>query len=104
MLCTVEVIQKVWEKGVVVSNNDPRYWRQDQCGAWISRSMYGRQASPFGWEINYIHPQSESGGQELTNLRPMQWENNIRKQSNDTVCVIKALKLENSRIPPVSIK
>jgi hypothetical protein len=99
MLCTEEIIQRVWEKGTVVTNNDPKYWRQDECGAWIARTKYGRQQSPFGWEINYIHPQGEQGGQDLPNLRPMQWKNNISKQVDDRVCVIKAVKMENQDIP-----
>ncbi len=101
MLCTNEIVQKVWEKGIIITNNDPQYWRQDQCGAWISRANYGCQHSPFGWEINYIHPQMGSRGQDISNLRPMQWKNNIRKQGDDTVCVIQAMKTENRSISPV---
>jgi hypothetical protein len=98
MLCTEEIVQQVWEKGTVVTNNDPKYWRQDQCGAWISRSNYGCQQSPFGWEINYIRPQTEQYGQDLPNLRPMQWKNNICKQTDGIVCVIKAVNTENQEI------
>ena len=103
MLCTQEIIQKVWDKGVVVANNDPKHWRQDQCGAWISRSRYGRQQSQFGWEINYIHSQTQKGGQELSNLRPMQWGNNFHKQDGDTVCVLKAEGKENGSIVPGAV-
>jgi hypothetical protein len=101
MLCTEEIIQKVWEKGLIVGNNNPKIWRQDQCGAWITRSGYGRSSSPFCWEINYIHPQMQKGGQDLANLRPMQWENNIHKKDGDTVCILKAVGLKNCNIVPV---
>jgi hypothetical protein len=104
MLCTEEIIQKVWEKGIVVMNNDPKYWRKDECGAWMLRSGYGRQESLFSWEINYINPQTQNGGQEIANLRPMQWKNNIHKQGDDTVCVIKAVGVENRDIPRSVIK
>jgi hypothetical protein len=103
MLCTDEIIQQVWEKGIVVPNNDKNKLRQDQCGAWISRSAYGRQQSIYGWEINYIHPQARKDGQNIANLRPMQWKNNSHKQGDDTVCVLKAVGIENRNITPVSI-
>jgi len=104
MLCTRELIQKVWEKGVVVPNSDKKNWRKDQCGAWISRSEFGRQRNLFGWEINYIRPQMQRDGQDLSNLRPMQWKNNIHKQGDNTICVLKAAGLENCNITPVAIQ
>ncbi|HEX7475434.1 MAG TPA: hypothetical protein VF318_05655 [Dehalococcoidales bacterium] len=102
MLCTEEVIQEVWEKGVITTNNDPRIWRQDDCGAWIARSGYGRQESPFSWEINYIHSQTQKGGHHLSNLRPMQWQNNIHKQDGDLVCLFKAVGVKNCNIVPAA--
>jgi hypothetical protein len=103
MLCTEELIQQVWEKGIVVANNDSAQWRQDQCGAWISRSEYGRQQSRFGWEINYIRSQIERDGRALSNLRPMQWKNNIHRQDDGIVCVLKAVGAENCNITPLVI-
>ena len=41
-------IQKVWEKGTVVSGNDANVWRKDQCGAWIGRLYYGNRDSQYG--------------------------------------------------------
>ena len=102
MLCTEELIQSVWEKGTVTATNDPKYWRQDYCGAWISRSMYGCQRSSFGWEISYIHSQPQRDGQKLLNLRPMQWKNNIHKQEGDAVCVLKGVGVENCKIVPAA--
>jgi hypothetical protein len=101
MLCTEEIIQKVWEKGIVVPNNDPKHVRQDECGAWISRSDYGRHQFAFGWEINYIHSPTQKDGQAISNLRPMQWQNNLHKREGDTVCVIKAVGVKNCDIAPV---
>jgi len=103
MLCTEEVIRKVWEKGVIVANNDPKYWRKDDCGAWIAITEYGRQQSSFGWEINYIHSQMQKGGQDLSNLRPMQWGNNKYKQDGNAVCMLKAVGKENCHIDPTAI-
>jgi hypothetical protein len=98
MLCTKEIIQKVWEKGTVVTKYDAKSWRQDLCGAWISRFCYGCQESKFGWEISYVRSQTQKGGQELPNLRPMQWRNNIFKQFGDTTHVVKAVGVENCEI------
>jgi hypothetical protein len=104
MLCTEEMVQQVWEKGIVDGNNDPEYWRKDQCGAWMSRSEYGRQRSPFSWEINCIRPQLEKDGQELPNLRPLQWNNNASMREGGTVCVLKALGVKNCDVTPGAIQ
>ena len=101
MLCTEELIQQVWEKGLVDANNDCKNWRKDHCGAWISRTEYGKQRSLFGWEINYVHAQTETDGQSLSNLRPMQWQNNARSQDGNMVCVLKATGVRNFDVTPV---
>jgi hypothetical protein len=54
-----------------VPNNDPKDWRKDQCGAWIARNQYGNRNSRYGWEVDHIKPESEGGGDELSNLRPI---------------------------------
>ncbi len=83
-----EDIQKVWEKGSVVPNYDANVWRKDQCGAWIFRSEHGNRSSVFGWEVDHITPQSNNGTDNLSNLRPLQWENNVRKQDGSLSCPI----------------
>lgn len=95
MLCTEELIQSVWEKGIVDSRNDSKYWRKDECGAWMSRSEYGRQQSSFGWEIDSVRSQSGKNGQELSNLRPMQWNNDSHKHDGSLVCVLRAVGVKN---------
>lgn len=85
-----EIIQQVWEKGKIVSGNDPDVCRKDQCGAWICRKYYGNRESQYGWEIDHIKPESEGGGDELSNLRPLQWENNARKQEGRLTCPVTA--------------
>ena len=89
-IITDDVIQKVWEKGEVVSNNNPDVWRKDYCGAWIGRKHYGDRKSQYGWEIDHITPESKGGGNELSNLRPLQWQNNASKQAGKLTCVVKA--------------
>jgi hypothetical protein len=87
-----ETIQKVWEKGEVVSNNDPNIWRKDQCGAWIKRTEYGNRNSEYGWEIDHISPE---GGDGLSNLRPLQWKNNVDKGEGRLKCPVTAQGIHN---------
>jgi len=72
--------QQVWEMGTVVENYDRNIWRKDAAQAWIRRNDYGNRDSQYGWEIDHIHPDSEGGVDELSNLRPLQWKNNVAKQ------------------------
>jgi len=89
MSFTDSTIQKVWEKGTIVLGYDPNLWRKDQCSAWINRTVYGNRNSKYGWEIDHITPVSRGGGDELSNLRPLQWENNAARQDDRLVCVVK---------------
>ncbi|TAL71314.1 MAG: HNH endonuclease [Bacteroidetes bacterium] len=90
-----EQIKKVWEKASIVSGNDSNVFRKDQCSAWISRQQYGNRKSSYGWEIDHITPESHGGSDELSNLRPLQWENNLSKSGGKLVCVVTAEKTEN---------
>lgn len=80
-----DIIQKVWEKGKVVENYDPNIWRKDECGAWIKREEHGNRGSKHGWEIDHINP---NGGDDISNLRPLQWENNVDKSDGRLKCNI----------------
>jgi len=90
-----DTIQKVWEKGTIIQDNDPNVWRKDQCRAWIGRKHYGNRDSQYGWEIDHITPESEGGGNELSNLRPLQWQNNASKQAGRLGCVVTSSGTEN---------
>jgi hypothetical protein len=50
----------------------------DICGATIEKSKYG-QLVPTGWEIDHVYPVAKGGTDSLSNLQPMQWENNRAK-------------------------
>ena len=90
-----EVIQKVWEKGRIVSGNDPNVWRKDDCNAWMRRQDYGNRGSMYGWEIDHIKPVSEGGTDHIDNLRPLQWQNNAHKQDGKLGCAVTASDTEN---------
>lgn len=87
-----EIIQKVWEKGRSVPNNNSNEWKKDECGAWIGRKYHGSRDSQYGWEIDHINP---NGSDDIGNLRPLQWENNLSKSDGRLVCIITADGKEN---------
>lgn len=86
-------IQQVWEKGLIIPGNDFQIWRRDQCGAWIGRNYYGNRNSEYGWEIDHINP---SVGDDLANLRPLQWENNVSKSDGRLTCPVTSQGAHNS--------
>jgi len=80
-----EMIEKVWKKGKPVAGYDSAKFRKDDCTAWIKRDEYGNRNSSFGWEIDHIDP---NGSDDLSNLRPLQWENNVDKSDGKLKCNI----------------
>ena len=78
-----EMVQKVWKKGKIVSCYDANVWRKDQCSAWINRKQHGNRNSRYGWEIDHISPE---GSDNLSNLRPLQWKNNVAKGEGRLKC------------------
>jgi hypothetical protein len=75
-------VEAVWQKGQVVSGYDPTQYRKDTCGAWMERASYGVTKSNMGWEVDHEQPVAKGGGDELSNLQPLIWQNNRHKGDN----------------------
>lgn len=76
-----QTIDEVWRKAKVVPGYDPSLWRKDFAGAWIAYNAYGQQG-PFGWEIDHLKPVILRGTDDISNLYPLQWQNNRTKGDN----------------------
>lgn len=83
-----QTILAVWNKARAVDNYDSSTWRQDKCGAWMKFQFYGNRQSSLGWEIDHIIPKDRGGSDNLTNLRPLQWENNAAKSDGQLRCAV----------------
>lgn len=74
---------RVWSKATIVPHANPEKKRKDLCGAWIEWDKYGDTTqNGRGWEIDHIKPVSKGGTDDISNLQPLQWQNN-RKKGDD---------------------
>lgn len=81
---------KVFQKGALIPGYDPARWRADVCGTPMDWFEYGNTNSQYGWEIDHVLPVAHGGGDELSNLQPLQWYRNRVKgdKLNVNYCAI----------------
>ena len=72
-------INNVWNKGEVIPGYHSNVWRLDAYGNVIQFSDYADRDSEYGWEIDHITPVKDGGSDNLSNLRPLQWKVNVRR-------------------------
>jgi 5-methylcytosine-specific restriction endonuclease McrA len=68
----------VWEKASTVRGYNPDTHRRDSMGHVIHYSSYGK-ATPMGWHIDHIKPQSKGGSDNPRNLQALQAHANMSK-------------------------
>jgi hypothetical protein len=71
------VVEAVWEKARAMGTS--AILRVDAWGWTIVRQDYGNVRSRYGWEVDHVIPVAQGGTDDLSNLQPLQWENNRRK-------------------------
>ena len=69
----------VWLKGHPIAGRDRDKWRRDDFGNVIQYSQYGNRDSRFGWEFDHIRAVADGGTDDISNLRPLHWEANVKQ-------------------------
>lgn len=77
----------VWNKAIIIPNYPKDVYRLDHCGRIICFDYFGNENHSYGWEIDHIIPIGLGGKDDLTNLQPLHWSNNLNKGDElDWVC------------------
>lgn len=75
-------LRAVWRRsGRILPCRKPSEWREDAFGSRIRFEDYGDRNSDFGWEVDHIIRIADGGSNHVNNLRPLQWENNVKRNT-----------------------
>ncbi len=69
----------VWAKGHPIPGYDAAMYRRDDYGYAMRYTDHGNRSSDYGWEIDHITPVASGGSDNLSNLRPLHWQPNVRR-------------------------
>ncbi len=69
----------IWSKGNVESGYNADRFRKDDYGRWMERGEYGNRQHKWGWEVDHIRRDRHGGSNQLSNLRPLNWESNVNR-------------------------
>lgn len=77
----IEELQRirVWNKWKIVIWYNPNLFRKDIFWSFIKISEYWNEDSIYWWHIDHIIPQNKWWSDDIKNLQPLQWKNNIKK-------------------------
>ena len=81
-----EQAEQVWLKGTPIPDKDengnlkwpPHIWRRDFLGKPIKHDEYGNRETEVGWEKHHVISVAKGGSDELENLKPLNWKDNVR--------------------------
>ena len=84
---TEEQKDEIFQKCRTIEGMNSKMWRLDASGAIIRRTSYGRDDELYGWEIDHVIPVAildkykvpEGLQNNSTNLRALNWNNNVSK-------------------------
>lgn len=82
-------LSEVWHKGIAIAGIDPNVARRDACGARIHWADHGNRDSHYGWEVDHVMPEAHGGGDQLHNLQPLHWQNNLAKADGPLRCAVR---------------
>lgn len=75
--------EDVWAKAHYSDpENERNGFRKDDYGNWIHRDQYGSRNHDYGWEFDHIVASSLGGADDITNIRPLHWQANVRKSNS----------------------
>lgn len=76
------IIDQLWNLVAVKRNGvASSFWGKDLAGAWIRKDQFDKH-SQYGWVIDHVKPKTLGGTDELDNLQPLHWRNNMEKGTN----------------------